>query len=164
MTNGDKIRSMTDEELREKVWRNMENCEEMAKLTLDTPREQYWRGCMDALKKVLGWMDEESNENQVWKKICDLQPVDFGPPDTEPRENCIPGKQNPLTLGQLKKMDGQPVWVEEVNHWALIDIEKGGPYNGIPFAVWAENGVKFTYNIRARKLHCYRYQQKEAQE
>lgn len=33
MTNGDKIRSMTDEELREKVWINMENCEEMAKLT-----------------------------------------------------------------------------------------------------------------------------------
>lgn len=60
MTNGDKIRSMTDEELREKVWCNMENCEEMAKLTMDTPREQYWCGCMHALRIVLEWMDEEA--------------------------------------------------------------------------------------------------------
>lgn len=62
MTNGDKIRGMTDEELREKVWINMENCEEMAKMTRDTPKEQYWRGCMDALRNVLEWMDEEAQE------------------------------------------------------------------------------------------------------
>lgn len=49
---------MPIEELREKVWRNMENCEEMAKLTMDTPREQYWCGCVDALTKVLQWIDD----------------------------------------------------------------------------------------------------------
>lgn len=53
-------------------------------------------------------------------------------------------------------MDGEPVWVEEVEHWALIDIEKSGQWAGIPFAVWAENGTKFTYNIENRGLHCYR--------
>ena len=61
-----------------------------------------------------------------------------------------------LTLEQLREMDGEPVWVEDVKHWALIDIEKGGQWAGIPFAVWAENGAKFTYNIEGRNLHCYR--------
>ena len=63
---------------------------------------------------------------------------------------------DPLTLEQLRKMDGEPVWVEDVKHWALIDIEKGGQWDGVPFAIWAENGIKFTYNIKNRGLHCYR--------
>lgn len=67
---------------------------------------------------------------------------------------CAPNE--PLTLEQLRKMDGEPVWVEDVKHWALIDIEKGGQWDGVPFAVWAENGVKFTYNVESRDLHCYR--------
>ncbi len=62
----------------------------------------------------------------------------------------------PLTIEELREMDGEPVWVEEVKHWALIDIEKGGQWDGIPFAVWAENGAEFTYNVKSRGLHCYR--------
>ena len=62
----------------------------------------------------------------------------------------------PLSLEQLREMDGEPVWVEDVKHWALIDIEKGGQWDGVPFAIWAENGTKFTYNIKNRGLHCYR--------
>ena len=62
----------------------------------------------------------------------------------------------PLTLDELREMDGMPVWVEEVEHWALIDIEKSGQWAGIPFAVWAESGANFTYNIEGRELHCFR--------
>lgn len=62
----------------------------------------------------------------------------------------------PLTLEQLREMNGEPVWVEDVKHWALIDIEKGGQWDGVPVAIWAENGTKFTYNIKNRGLHCYR--------
>lgn len=61
-----------------------------------------------------------------------------------------------LTLEQLREMDGEPAWVEDVKHWALIDIEKGGQWDGVPFAIWAENGTKFTYNVESRGLHCYR--------
>ena len=61
-----------------------------------------------------------------------------------------------LTLEQLREMDGDPVWVEDVKHWALIDIEKGGQWDGVPFAIWAENGTKFTYDVESRGLHCYR--------
>ena len=63
---------------------------------------------------------------------------------------------DPLTLDELREMDGEPVWIEDVKHWALIDIEKGGQWDGVPFAIWAENGVKFTYNVESRDLHCYR--------
>lgn len=63
----------------------------------------------------------------------------------------------PLTPEQLREMNGQPVWVEEINHWALIDIETGGRWSGIPFVVGAENGVSFCYNIKARNLHCYHW-------
>lgn len=70
-----------------------------------------------------------------------------------------------LTLEQLREMNGQPVWVEETNHWALIEIETGGGrWSGIPFVVCAENGAKFCYNIKARNLHCYRCQPKKREE
>ena len=62
----------------------------------------------------------------------------------------------PLTSDELRQMDGELVWVEEVERWALIDIEKGGQWDGVPFAIWAENGARFTYNIKDRGLHCYR--------
>ena len=70
----------------------------------------------------------------------------------------------PLTLDELRKMDGEPVWVEEVEHWALIDIEKGGQWAGLPFAVWEENGANFTYNIEDRELHCFRRPPEEEEE
>lgn len=41
-------------------------------------------------------------------------------------------------------------------HFNKIDIETGGRWSGIPFAVGAENGASFCYNIKARNLHCYR--------
>lgn len=77
-----------------------------------------------------------------------IEYVEYAPTLTPPNE--------PLTLEQLREMDGEPVWVEDVKHWALIDIEKGGQWDGVPFAIWAENGMKFTYNIKNRGLHCYR--------
>ena len=72
------------------------------------------------------------------------------------RQPTLTQPNEPMILEQLREMDGEPVWVEDVKHWALIDIEKGGQWNGVPFAVWAENGVKFTYNVESRDLHCYR--------
>ena len=73
----------------------------------------------------------------------------------EAKDNNVPTNE-PLTIEELREMNGEPVWIEDVKHWALIDIEKGGQWDGVPFAIWAENGMKFTYNIKNRGLHCYR--------
>lgn len=85
----------------------------------------------------------DGSQDRDWLMQC----IEEAPTLTPPNE--------PLTLEQLREMDGEPVWVEEVEHWALIDIEKSGQWAGIPFAVWAENGANFTYNIEGRELHCF---------
>ena len=109
------------------------------------PKYLYFKSRNNAelVKSILEWEDAHPNE------AIPYQPT---PPD------------GPLTLKQLREMNGQPVWVEEINHWALIDIETGGRWSGIPFVVWAENGAKFCYNIKARNLHCYRCQPKKREE
>ena len=90
----------------------------------------------------------DGHPETLLKKIQSFQPWYKTPTLTPPNE--------PLTLERLREMDGEPVWVEDVKHWALIDIEKGGQWDGVPFAIWAENGTKFTYNVESRGLHCYR--------
>lgn len=49
------------EALRRKISAKREDVEEMAKLTLDTPREQYWCGCWDALTEVLNWIQGQKD-------------------------------------------------------------------------------------------------------
>ena len=101
---------------------------------------------LDEAKK---WL-EENCENQYTRMEV------FGIMQSMPTVDYQKTPNEPLTLDELRKMDGEPVWVEEVEHWALIDIEKGGQLAGFPFAIWAENGVNFTYNIEDRELHCFR--------
>ena len=98
---------------------------------------------LDALKKYIKKTDLTAVERGAL-----LQAISNMPTLTPPNE--------PLTLEELREMDGEPVWVEDVKHWAVIDIEKGGQWDGVPFAIWAENGANFCYNIEGRNLHCYR--------
>lgn len=91
--------------------------------------------------------------NLLEQVLYDIQHV---PTLTQPNE--------PLTLEELRGMDGEPVWVKDVKHWALIDIGKGGQWDGVPFATWVENGARFYYNILARNLLCYRFPPKTEQE
>ena len=103
-------------------------------------------------KKISEWLGQPGNGDYYSgydAALCAVQDLIADTPTITP-------PNEPLTLEQLREMDGEPVWVEEVKHWALIDIEKGGQWDGIPFAVWAENGTKFTYNVESRDLHCYR--------
>ena len=111
----------------------------------------------------------DANPHWQWDGLVqDAQRTLFWMPLPAPpgRDNNVPYKASnePLTLEQLREMDGEPVWVKEINHWALIDIETGGRWSGIPFVVWAENGAKFCYNIKARNLQCYRCQPKKREE
>ena len=75
------------------------------------------RNNAELVKAVLEWEDAHPN-----------RAVPYSPTLTPPNE--------PLTLEQLREMDGEPVWVAEIDHWALVDVEKGGRWDGIPFAVW----------------------------
>ncbi len=74
-------------------------------------------------------------------------------------------RENPqlLTIEDLKQMNGEPVWVEELTQihdhtgWALVKVDDSGICKGIPY-------VKCdicTWNVVTRNLHCYRYKPKE---
>lgn len=71
------------------------------------------------------------------------------------RSTPQPGK--PLTLDQLREMDGQPVWFEDVGKWALVTVENAGRLKGIPFALFEENGARFEWNIEGQELSLYSY-------
>lgn len=63
----------------------------------------------------------------------------------------------PLSLEQLREMDGKPVWIEDLQTYGLVSVENNGTWEGVPFVVFTENGVKFTYNIEERGLKIYAY-------
>lgn len=52
---------------------------------------------------------------------------DYDPDENESRVN------RPLTRSQMIEMNGQPVWCEEMGLWAILYIEDGGVWCGIPF-------------------------------
>lgn len=57
-----------------------------------------------------------------------------------------------LTLAQLKKMHGEPVWISNIEEWAIVSVDKEGIWKGKPFVV----GPGFSHDIRKRKYICYR--------
>ena len=114
-----------------------------------------------AIKRFRGWLEGPHEatvynlgfDDAIWRVLDAIEHLPtFTPPN------------GPLTLEELRQMDGQPVWVEDVEHWALIDIEKGGQWDGMPFAIWNENGVRFCYNVINRKLLCYHRPPKEEED
>ena len=64
--------------------------------------------------------------------------------------------QNPLTLEQLRQMDGQPVWIENEDQFGLVSVADAGAWKGTPFVRFCENGAGFEYNVEKRglKLHA----------
>lgn len=84
----------------------------------------------------------DGSQDRDWLMRC----IEEAPTLTQPNE--------PLTLEELREMDGEPVWVEELNCWALVYIFviKGIE---IPFALF-DDGCIETFNISCKDLHCYR--------
>ena len=95
------------------------------------------RNNAEFVKKILEWEDMHPN-----------QAVPYVP---------VPQPGNPLTLEQLREMDGQPVWSEDVERWALVSVDNVGGWKGVPFVLFMENGAKFNWNVEIRKLTLYSY-------
>lgn len=68
-----------------------------------------------------------------------------------------PQPGNPLTLDQLRGMDGKPAWCEEVGKWALVSVSDAGKLKGIPFALFVKDGGRFEWDIEDRNLSLYSY-------
>lgn len=64
-------------------------------------------------------------------------------------------EKKPLTLDQLRQMDGQPVWIEDEERFGLVSVAAAGAWKGIPFVRFCENGCGFEYNVETRGLKLY---------
>ncbi len=86
--------------------------------------------------------------------------ADYDPDEDESRVN------RPLTRSQMNEMNGQPVWCKEMGLWAILYIEDGGDYAGVPFIAGVfglERGVatQFDYNVQNRNLTLYKFKPEE---
>lgn len=65
---------------------------------------------------------------------------------------------DPLTLEELRKMDGEPAWWDdgEGSCWGIISVDSARMWGGIPFLRGRWRQVNFEYNIEERKMRIYR--------
>ena len=68
--------------------------------------------CADCIHKDMCALWEIQNE------ISDTECVYYQPTLTPPND--------PLTIEQLREMDGEPVWVELYQAWALVEVKQNG--------------------------------------
>ena len=63
----------------------------------------------------------------------------------------------PLSLEQLREMDGKPVWCEDVERWAFVSVSDAGKWKDVPFALFEKKGGRFEWNVEDRELSLYSY-------
>lgn len=79
------------------------------------------------------------------------------PDDVEVRVR-LPEVTEPLTIEQLREMDGEPAWWDDGDGscWGIISVDSRGMWGGIPFFRGRWREVNFEYNIEERKMKIYR--------
>ena len=99
----------------------------------------------DALKEYIKKTDLTAVERGAL-----LQAISNMPTLTPPNE--------PLTLKELREMDGEPAWWDdgEGSCWGIISVDSAGMWGGIPFLRGRWRQVNFEYNIEERKMRIYR--------
>lgn len=75
----------------------------------------------------------------------------------EAKDNNVPTNE-PLTLEQLREMDGEPAWWDDGDGscWGIISVDSAGMWGGMPFFRGRWREVNFEYNIEERKMKIYR--------
>lgn len=73
-------------------------------------------------------------------------------------EGAVEPELRALALEELREMDRKPVWVKELEEWAIVLVDTVGQYKNMPFV----KGSNFNFNVVTRKLTCYDRQPKGA--
>lgn len=80
-----------------------------------------------------------------------------------PATKAQPNK--PLTIEELRQMNGQPVWCEEINEWGIVKIETIGRWANKIFLIghYGNEQVRtnFEYDVEMRGLELYRHKPTE---
>ncbi len=67
-------------------------------------------------------------------------------------QNYAPQPENkPLTLEQLRQMDGDPVWIADAEVYGILSVERDGLF------VYGEygSGIQYCWSVKKRKLKLY---------
>lgn len=93
-----------------------------------------------------------SDMSKIMRKWVERQPT-LTQPNEGAKDKNVPTNE-PLTLEELREMDEQPVWVEELNRWALVDLmySRGDELIMVLF----DDGDIEVRNVKLCNLHCYR--------
>lgn len=64
-------------------------------------------------------------------------------------------KRKPLTIAELRLMDGKPAYWTEDESYGIISVDSNGKWAGIPFFRGRKNEVNFEYDIESRGMEVY---------
>lgn len=96
-------------------------------------------------------MAASPDADDIWKE--DIDALEFALTALR----SMPEVGGPLSLEQLKQMDGKPVWCEDVERWAIVSVSDVGKWKDVPFALFEKNGGRFEWNVEDRELSLYSY-------
>lgn len=102
---------------------------------------------LDEAKK---WL-EENCENQYTRMAV------FGIMQSMPTVDYQKTPSEPLTIEQLREMDGEPAYWPEDDSWGIISVDSYGLWAGKPFFRGRKQEVNFEYNIESRGMEVYAY-------
>ena len=96
-------------------------------------------------------MAASTDADDIWKE--DIDALEFALTALR----SMPEVREPLSLEQLKQMDGKPVWCEDVERWAIVSVSDAGKWKDVPFALFEKNGGRFEWNVEDCELSLYSY-------
>ena len=70
-------------------------------------------------------------------------------------------EDEPLTLKELRLMEGRPAWCAELECWGIVTVDSAGRWAGIPFFLGRWKETKFNYDIQNRGLTLYRKERRK---
>ena len=126
------------------------------------------RNNAELVKSILEWEDAHPNEPEYREYTCpNCHHTWLEDRDASDYPEYCPGcgdllhkeENEPLTLEQLRKMDGEPAWWDDGDGscWGIISVYGAGMWGGMPFFRGRWREVSFEYNIEERKMKIYRH-------
>lgn len=115
------------------------------------------------IEEAIEWMEETIQDiNELFDQCSTALQEEI----TEQKEvfelaltalRSMPEAGEPLSLEQLKQMDGKPVWIEDTSCWGLVFIPKAGQFKNSPFVLFRKEGVQFEWHVTDSELTIYSY-------
>lgn len=98
---------------------------------------------------------------KFYDRSTGVERVGFAVP-VEEIEKASSQLEKPLSDAELEEMNGKPVWCAELNLWAILSIERGGRWDGIPFINGVDGldrgvAVPFSYIVKQHGYTLYRF-------